>query len=190
MGLDITVLALDWERLGGTPERELEALLYEAACPDSEPWPDVPERGWVFPASPEVPWAGRYEFHGTTGSYKPHFFAADAWDSARATADPALRESLDAFLLPLIWEGPEEPPEPQPLPGFPHPLLACPPGLVRATAAHWSRARPLLPALRSAYAPDRDWFPGFDAFHALIGEWGTVVEETARRGWGLLGLPI
>ncbi|CAM5449599.1 hypothetical protein [Streptomyces purpurascens] len=74
MGLDITVLAVDWERLEQTPFEERYALLEDAAMPEDElDWDAEPQRGWVWPAASNVPWCGRYEFHSTTGSYKPHF---------------------------------------------------------------------------------------------------------------------
>ncbi|PAZ10076.1 hypothetical protein CLM62_42220 [Streptomyces sp. SA15] len=122
MGLDITVLAVDWGQLERTPAGEREELLYEAMCPDDAVLAAQPEVGWVFPASPKVPWSGRYEFRDTLGLYKAHFWAA---------------------------------------PGGP----AC-----------CSRAE--------------RWIADFDEFAALLRQWAVVVDETARRGWGLLGLPI
>ncbi|GAA3983996.1 MULTISPECIES: hypothetical protein [Streptomyces] len=206
MGLDITVLAVDWGRLERTPAGEREGLLYEAMDPDDEPGPRLgPEAGWVFPASPKVPWSGRYEFRLTLGSYKPHFWAADGWDKAREFADPALREPLDGFLRGLIWWGPylddeddedDEsdgrlfPSDPEPF--GPRRLLVRPPASVRALAAHWTRAEPRVAALRATYDAHAShpggWIPDFDAFDALVRQWAEVVAETARRGWGLLGL--
>ncbi|MER5748831.1 hypothetical protein [Streptomyces sp. NPDC002088] len=203
MGLDITVLAVDWEQLARTPVGGREEVLWEAACPDTDRDAE-PEVGWVFPASPEVPWCGRYEFHSTTGSYKPHFWAGEAWDDVRGFADPALREALDGFLLDLSWDGegvddiplyPEEgffPGDAEPW--RPRLLVACPPPTVSALATRWARAEPLLERLREAYgvhaaSPGR-WIADFDEFTVLLREWAVVVGETERRGWGLLGLPV
>lgn len=192
------MLAVDWGRLERTPPAERLETLYEASCPEDAYGDVEPRAGWVFPASPKVPWCGRYEFHGTTGSYKPHFWAADGWDTARAYADPALREALDGFLFPLLGES-DEPPAAglfpsDPEPWWPRPLLACPPALPPVTAGCWARAEPLLEGLRVAYdrhaARPGGWIPDFDAFAALLREWAVVVAETARRGYGLLGLPV
>ncbi|WP_316754631.1 hypothetical protein [Streptomyces herbicida] len=57
------------------------------------------------PASAQVPWSARYEFHSTTGSYKPHFWAGESWDDVREFAGPVLRRTLDAFLGHLVWDG-------------------------------------------------------------------------------------
>ncbi|MET9381727.1 hypothetical protein ABZY09_11700 [Streptomyces sp. NPDC002928] len=200
MGLDITVLAVDWEELARTPVGDRQEALWEAAAPDTD-WDAQPEVGWVFPASPEVPWCGRYEFHSTTGSYKPHFWAAQAWDDVRAFAGPALRAALDGFLRDLVWEGEgvdDLPlcPEEGFFPGDAEPwrlLVACPPPTVSALAAHWARAEPLLEGLREAYgahaaSPGR-WIADFDEFAVLLREWAVVVGEAEERGWGLLGLP-
>ncbi|KOU75944.1 hypothetical protein ADK57_06010 [Streptomyces sp. MMG1533] len=203
MGLDITVLAVDWGQLERTPADERESLLYEAMDPGDDPGlrPE-PEAGWVFPASPRVPWSGRYEFRDTLGSYKPHFWAADGWDKAREFADPALREPLDGFLEGLIWWGPgldDEDDESDGRlfpsdaePSGPRRLLTCPPSAAQALAAHWARAEPLLEGLREAYdahaSHPSGWIPDFDAFDALVRQWAEVVDETARRGWGVLGL--
>ncbi|WP_425247875.1 hypothetical protein [Streptomyces sp. NEAU-NA10] len=198
MGLDITVLALDWAELERTPAGERQELLYEAAGPQDTDRDAEPRVGWVFPASPKVPWCGRYEFHGTTGSYKPHFWMGDGWETAREFADPVLRESLDGFLLHLIGEG-GDPPESGLFPSDATPwqsrlLLACPPSVVPVIAAHWARAEPLLEGLREEYdrhaARPGGWIADFDAFTVLLREWAVVVDETARRGWGLLGLPV
>lgn len=191
--------------------------MYEAGCPESDFGPATePEAGWVFPASPKVPWSGRYEFRGTLGSYKPHFWAADGWDRAREFAEPALREPLDGFLVGLIWWGADEDSaddgdngadeadgadEPEaglfpsdPEPWRPHRTLVRPPPAVTALAAHWARADALLEGLRETYdlhaSRPEGWIADFDAFDALVRQWAEVVDETARRGWGLLGLPV
>lgn len=74
------------------------------------------------------------------------------------------------------------------------PLLTCPPATVHTLTGHWGRAEPLLEDLREPYGvhaacPGR-WIEDFDEFSVLLREWGTVVTETERRGWGLVGLPL
>ncbi|MEH0548753.1 hypothetical protein QA802_38515 [Streptomyces sp. B21-105] len=198
MGLDLTVLALDWGRLERTPVAGRLELLHEAACPeDLDPYA-APEAGWVFPASPEVPWCGRYEFACTTGSYAPHFWAGEGWDRARGFAAPALRDALDGFLLPLV-RAEDDVPGSGLFPSDRTPwrtrlLLAVPPARVPGLAAHWAHAQPLLVGLRTEYdrhaARPGGWIADFDAFTVLLSEWAVVVDEAARRGWGLLGLPV
>ncbi|GAP51116.1 hypothetical protein [Streptomyces azureus] len=203
MGLDITVLAVDWKRLERTPFEERYALLEDAALPGDElDWDAEPERGWVWPAASSVPWCGRYEFHSTTGSYKPHFWAGQAWEDVREHAGPEQRAHLDAFLQGLIWDngtGTEDDTvcglfAADPDPWHRRLLLACPPATVSALAGHWARAEPLLESLREPYGvhaacPGR-WIEDFDEFSVLLREWGVVVTEAGRRGWGLIGLPL
>ncbi|WP_037676626.1 hypothetical protein [Streptomyces griseus] len=202
MGLDISVLALDWGTLRATPVRERLGLLEDAVFPDADVGLDgdvEPRHGWVWPAAAGMPWCARYEFPGTTGSYKPHFWAGQAWEDVRDFAVPALREDLDPFLRGLFWhDDPVAPPldgllPPDHGPWRPGLLVACPPPTVSALAAHWARAEPLLEGLRPAYdvhaaRPGR-WIADFDEFAALLREWAVAVGEAERRGWGLLGLP-
>ncbi|MFD3838028.1 hypothetical protein ACFWWC_17470 [Streptomyces sp. NPDC058642] len=196
MGLDITVLAVDWERLEATPFEERLGLLEDAALPEDEiDWDAEPRKGWVFPAASNVPWCGRYEFHSTTGSYKPHFWAGHAWEDVRDFADPVLREQLNGFLGPLLWDEDGTglfPADPDPW--RPRLLLACPPPAVSALFVHWALAEPLLESLREPFAvhaasPGR-WIENFDEFSVLLREWAVVVGEAGRRGWGLVGLPL
>ncbi|MEU6911275.1 hypothetical protein ABZ935_39015 [Streptomyces coeruleorubidus] len=203
MGLDITVLAVDWERLERTRFEERYALLVDAALPEDEcDWDAEPERGWVWPAASGVPWCGRYEFHGTTGSYKPHFWAGQAWEDVREHAGPEQRAHLDTFLQGLIRDdgtGTEDDTVSGLFPADPDPwrrrlLLACPPATVSALAGRWARAEPLLESLREPYGvhaacPGR-WIEDFDEFSGLLREWGVVVTEAGRREWGLVGLPL
>jgi hypothetical protein len=65
---------------------------------------------------------------------------------------------------------------------------------VSALAGHWALAEPLLESLREPYGvhaarPGR-WIEDFDEFSVLLREWGVVVTEAGRRGWGLVGLPL
>ncbi|MER6844273.1 hypothetical protein, partial [Streptomyces platensis] len=104
MGMDITVLIVDWAHLMEVaPDARLE-FLQESAYADDES--DEADAGWVWPTEPDRSWLGRYEFGGTLGSYKPHFWAAQAWEDVRGTAGTTLRTALDDFLEALIWWGP------------------------------------------------------------------------------------
>ncbi|MFF5312979.1 hypothetical protein [Streptomyces massasporeus] len=200
MGLDITVLALDWEQLERTPSEERYALLEDAAAPDDElDWDAQPQEGWVWQAAPNVPWCGRYEFHNTGGSYKPHFWAGQAWEAVRGHVGQETREHLDAFLRELIWDDGTEDDTDSGLfpenPGLRRPrlLLTCPPLAVSDLAGHWARGEPLLESVREHFGAHLtrpgQWIENFDEFSVLLREWGTVVTETQRRGWGLVGLP-
>lgn len=105
MGLDISVLIVDWAHLEATPHEARLALLEDAALPEVS-LPEV-DRGWVWPPAPSPPWYGLYEFHRTLGLFKPHYRAGEAWEDVRHAAEPALRAALDPFLTGLFWEGPE-----------------------------------------------------------------------------------
>ncbi|WP_031487262.1 hypothetical protein [Streptomyces bicolor] len=200
MGLDITVLAVDWERLESTPVGERLPALEEAAYPDVDlDWDAAPEAGWVWPPVPGPHWCGRYAFHCTSGSYKPHFWAGEGWEDVRDFAAPALRECLDGFLRGLFWHDESAPPpldgllHGDPDPRRPGLLVACPPKAVVELATRWATAEPLFEGLREPYAVHAarpgGWIEDFDAFAVLLREWAAVVGEAERRGWGLLGLP-
>ncbi|MFF4275350.1 hypothetical protein [Streptomyces sp. NPDC001536] len=196
MGLDITVLAVDWEQLEATPFDTRLGRLEDAALPEDEiDWDAEPRQGWVFPAASAVPWSGRYEFHSTSGSYKAHFWAGQAWEDVRDFADPVLRERLNGFLSPLLWDEDDTGLFPADSdPWRPKLLLTCPPPTVAALAVHWAGAEPLLESLREPFAvhaacPGR-WIEDFDEFAVLLREWAVVVGEADRRGWGLVGLPM
>ncbi|MEU2915141.1 hypothetical protein ACFYM3_25695 [Streptomyces massasporeus] len=201
MGLDITVLAVDWEQLERTPYAERYALLEDAAASEDEVGRDArPQEGWVWPAAPKAAWYGRYEFHHTCGSYKPHFWAGQAWEDIRGHVGQETREHLDAFLRELIWDDGTEDDTDAGLfaenPGLrpPRLLLTRPPRAVSDLARHWARAEPLLESVREHFGahPTRPgrWIEDFDEFSVLLREWGTVVTGTHRRGWGLVGLPL
>ncbi|MFJ9645246.1 hypothetical protein [Streptomyces sp. NPDC101206] len=150
------------------------------------------------------PWLGRYEFAGTLGSYKPHFWAAQAWEDVRAAADPALRSALDTFLSALIWPGTDPDTDAEHVdPGlFPSlaplwrhgPLIARGPDTVVRLGRCWQETAAALPRLggpyaRLAAAPGR-WIADFEEFTRLLSGWAEVVREAERRRWGLVGLPL
>ncbi|WP_193097115.1 hypothetical protein [Streptomyces sp. C8S0] len=82
--MDITVLVVDWARLARVPAQDRLRVVQEAAYGDADADGDVVD-GWVWPAAAEQSWLGRYEFRGTLGSHKPHFWAAEGWEKARGT---------------------------------------------------------------------------------------------------------
>ncbi|MFC7648984.1 hypothetical protein ACFQX6_57560 [Streptosporangium lutulentum] len=41
-----------------------------------------------------------------------------------------------------------------------------------------------------AVRPSGCWIKNFEEFTDLLSDWGEVVGEAHRRGWGLIGLPI
>jgi hypothetical protein len=196
MGLDITVLMVDWKRLGECPIGERIELLWDAAFPgDIEEYPEV-EKGWVWPSGTGEPWFAMYEFPHTLGSYKPHHWAGSAWDDVRDFAEPPLRAALDVFVTGLLWDGSYVDDGMFPSPGDrwrPHLLVCRPPETVPPLLESWSQAAPLLDGIREPYAqhaacPGR-WIANFEEFSELLHGWGEVVGEVTRRGWGLVGLP-
>ncbi|MEV6734382.1 hypothetical protein [Streptomyces sp. NPDC051364] len=207
MGLDLTLFMADWEQLGAIPvENRIEALGDMA-------WPwELDDachlrygraRGWLWPPDPGSAWCAEYDFFTTTGSYRPHACAGAAWADIRLLVDLSVREAMDAFLEGLIWD--VDPAEDRGLTGgggfFPpaadrrHPrvLLVCPPEAASHKAHAWKQVQPRLEELRGPFAAECESWAGrpdtFEDFTALLREWGDVTTETARRGWGLVGLP-
>ncbi|MFB6819728.1 hypothetical protein ACFCV8_34890 [Streptomyces sp. NPDC056347] len=206
MGLDITVMIVDWAWLGEVPARERLLRLERAWDADETGlWdyeaPSV-QGDWVWPKGPDSDRFAVYEFLYTLGSYKPHFWATHYWDDVRDHADPLLRAELDDFLLGLIWDGPDgesgrsdddffskDPPH---IFGL---MRACSPESVRRLAATWERVRPRLDGLREPFAVhtaavSSDGRPAdFDhGFVHLLTEWARVLTGAADRGWGVVGL--
>ncbi|MFI6054871.1 hypothetical protein ACIBCO_32895 [Streptomyces violascens] len=205
MGVDITVLMADWSWLGRVPPRERLPRLRDAWYADETGlWDhDAPavEGEWVWPRGEGGACFAVYEFRRTLGSFKPHFWAGERWESVRGHADPLVRADVDAVLSGLFWSGPDYEVEPlnadhdffgdDPRTAYGL-LVARSPGGVRELAATWERLSPRLEGLRGdfteyAAAPD-GWIPDFDAFSSLLEGWGHVVTEAARRGWGMVGL--
>ncbi len=221
MGVDLTVLIADWPRILQTPPDDRLDVVQEAAYSDEDDAdlddtaPDDCPVGWISLPPADSPWLARYEFHGTLGSFKPHFRAGQAWEDVRDFAEPALRTALDAFLSGLYWAPPEaddadadpdaDPDaeacadadplfSPNARPWRSGPVFACPPSAVTALADSWAAVASRLPDLRAPYGvhaarPGR-WIADFDEFCALLGGWGEVTTEAARRGWGVIGLPL
>ncbi|WP_326603926.1 hypothetical protein [Streptomyces sp. NBC_01800] len=203
MGLDIDVMIADWSWLGEVPSRERLSRLRDAWYADETGlWEyDTPEveGDWAWPREPNSSFFAVYEFRDTCGSFKAHFWAGHRWESVRDHADPLVRAGLDTLLLGLIWNGPDG--EAQHTdPGFfcDDPsvfyglLLARSPDSVRELAATWEQVRPRLGELRGAFtehaAEPGAWVGRFDEFADLLEDWGRVLTEADRRGWGVVGL--
>ncbi|MFE4676397.1 hypothetical protein [Streptomyces sp. NPDC056723] len=210
MGLDVTVLVVDWDHSGGrlprsasacwrTPHTRTTTATTVPVCADAGV-----EHGWV--RRPDTPWCALYEFFRTLDSFKPHFWAGQAWEDVHDFAEPDLRAALDVFLAGLFWLGPDDAdtgPEDEPVVGlFPterdpwHPrlLVLRTPEQVPDLARAWAVAAPLLEDLRAPYAvhaerPGR-WTANFEEFAILVRDWGEVVTGASRSGRGLIGLPI
>lgn len=122
----------------------------------------------------------------------------------RPFVDASVREAVDSFLGGLIWdadqvdvpaasggEGGVFPPAGDRV--HPNVLLVCLPEAVAGKARAWERVEPGLEGLRGPFAVECEGWAGrpdtFEGFVALLREWGGVVTEAARRGWGLVGLP-
>ncbi|MFJ9417319.1 hypothetical protein ACIRPT_24480 [Streptomyces sp. NPDC101227] len=203
MGLDITVMIVDWSWLGEVPSRERLERLRDAWYDDeSGLWGHraaVVEGDWEWPRGPGGGFFAIYEFRRTCGSFKAHFWAGERWESLRDHADPLVRTRLDTFLTGLIWDGLDG--EAQHTdPGFfcDDPkvsyglMVARSPGSVRELVATWEEVRPRLCELRGAFiehsAVPKGWIHDFDGFNDLLEDWGRVLTEAARRGWGVVGL--
>ncbi|MGA4995227.1 hypothetical protein [Nonomuraea bangladeshensis] len=201
MGLDITVLIVDWAHVKeAPPDQRLELLMGVACSADGSDLED-PERGWMWPSVSAAPWFARYEFYRTLGSLKAHFWAGQAWEEIRGFADPDLRVSLDGFLSGLFWYGPDPANDAVHVHGdlFPADIdrsrglsLAYPPEAVPALVKSWVKAAPRLEELREPFAahaarPPGHWIENFEEFADLLNDWGEVVREADSRGWGLIG---
>ncbi|MEW1635202.1 hypothetical protein AB0469_14095 [Streptomyces sp. NPDC093801] len=207
MGVDMTVLVVDWAHVTDLAPEDRLRVVQESAYADDDPDGDggVVD-GWVWPAAGSEPaWLGRYEFPGTLGSYKPHFRAAEGWEKVRGAAGGGVRAALDAFLEGLIWWGPRADVDAEQVdPGvFPSldglwrsgPLIVRGPATVARLRRRWLEAAPGLEGLRVPYAElagrePGQWVSGFEEFAELVAGWGEVVGEAERRGWGVIGLPI
>ncbi|MFB8206310.1 hypothetical protein [Streptomyces sp. NPDC056010] len=207
MGLDLMLFMADWKYLSALPVEKRTEALEDAAFPPLKPDCEYPrgrrDGGWVWLPDPETAWCAEYEFNTTTGAYRPHSHAGDAWDDMRPLVDAFLREAVDTFLIDLIWQAnPAD--DPALTSGgrfFPaatdrrHPrvLLACPPEAMPGKARAWTQVQSRLEALREPFDLECEGWAGrpstFNDFTTLLGEWGAVTTEAARRGWGLVGLP-
>ncbi|MFI9240317.1 hypothetical protein [Streptomyces sp. NPDC053079] len=198
MGADSTALVVEWAHLETIPVLERESVLLEAADPDADD--GTVEDGWVWlpPAAEGFPsWCARYEFGGTLGSFKPHFWAGERWEAVREHAPADVRAALDTFLAGLFWD-PGTGSDPDEGEGDAEPWHGalwgyCLPSGVPALARAWSVAGPRLEELRAPFAvhaadPGK-WVGRFEEFTRLLHGWAEVVEEAHRRGWGLVGLP-
>lgn len=203
MGLDISVMIADWSWLAEVPPPERLERLRDAWYADGTGlWDDetpYPEGDFTLPQGCDSAFFAPFEFRRTAGSFKAHFGAGVRWEHVRDHADPRVRAELDALLLGLIWGGPDG--EAQQIdPGFfcDDPkvsygaLLARSPESVRELATTWERVEPLLGGLGPAFtehaaAPGR-WVGEFSEFTDLLEDWGRVLTEAARRGWGVVGL--
>ncbi|MFI1255331.1 hypothetical protein ACH4U6_16290 [Streptomyces netropsis] len=198
MGADITAVIVDWAHLETIPVIERRCAVIEAADPDD--YDEAVEDGWAWlPPAPEgfPDWCARYEFGGTLGSFKPHFWAGEGWESVREHVPGDLRTALDAFLAGLFWAPPgtDSDPDEDDAEAWHGVMWAyCPPPDVPALVQAWSTCGPRLEELRESFtahaaAPGK-WVGRFEEFTQLLHGWAEVVAEAHHRGWGLLGLPI
>jgi hypothetical protein len=197
MGVGIEVLIVDWPHVEAAAPGDREELLVDAAFGEAYS-DDLFEHGWSWPAQPDNAWYGRYAFRNSLGSYKPHFWAGHRWDHMRDFVEPTVRDTLDRFNDALFWHGLEDTtgvgtdlPE-QPCSWDADLLLWCPPDHVQLIAGWWQQAAPHLEVLRKPFtqhaADSGGWIATFESFAELLTDWGKVVTEAERRGWGIVGL--
>ncbi|HEY9372760.1 hypothetical protein [Streptomyces sp.] len=203
MGLDITVMIADWSRLGEVPSRDRLSRLRDAWYADETGLWDhdapVVEGNWNWPRGAGSALFAVYEFRGTLGSFKPHLWAGERWESVRDHADPLVRARLDALLPGRTWGGLDGETEhvdqgffcddPAVAYGV---LLARSPASVRELAATSKEVRPWLEGLRGPFdehpAVPEGWVRDFDEFSELLDDWCRDLSEAAQHGWGLIGL--
>ncbi|MGW6316448.1 hypothetical protein [Streptomyces sp. NPDC055099] len=206
MGLDLTLLMADWKYLSAIPvEKRVEALTDASLGPpefEDEYGRGEWSGGWVWLPDRESAWCAEYDFFTTTGSFRPHARAGDAWDDMRSHADASVREAMDTLLSGLIWDAdPADDPVPTGGGGFfpaatdrwrPRVLVVCPPEALPGKARAWTQVASRLEELRDPFAAECQGWAGrpdsFEDFTALLREWGDVTTEAAHRGWGLVGL--
>ena len=196
VGVAIEVLIVDWPRVEAAAG-DRQGLLIDAAFGEVYS-DDLGEHGWAWPTQPGEDWYGRYAFRETLGSYKPHFWAGQRWEDLRGFVEPTVREALDGFNDALFWHGLEDTTgtgsglaEP-PCPWEADLLLWCPPDHVPVIAGWWRQAASRLDVLREPFtqhaAQASGWITTYETFAALLTDWGAVVTEAERRGWGIVGL--
>lgn len=158
-----------------------------------------PEGDFTWSQGPGGTFFALYESRGTLGSFKPHFWAGQRGESLRDHTDPQVCAGPEGLLLGLIWDGTDgEAPhtgpgffcdDPKVSYGVP---LARSPENVRELAATWERAEPSLGGPRPVFAEHAavpgGWVGEFGEFTALLEDWGRVLAEAARRGWGVVAL--
>ncbi|MBT2408855.1 MULTISPECIES: hypothetical protein [unclassified Streptomyces] len=201
MGLDITVFAVDWDRFEQVPADACMDLFLNDAYPELS----YPGAGWQWPR-PGLPGEGSlawYRFRDTLGSFKAHFWAGERWEHIRDTPGvigSPVRAAVDGLLSGLYWVPPEaaedesEPPEPSDEQRRRGLMMSFPPSEVAALAAYWDRAEPLVDGLRESFdvhaAVPTGWIRTFPEFESLLRDWGEVVREARRRGWGVIAFPL
>ncbi|WP_409054895.1 hypothetical protein [Streptomyces sp. SYP-A7185] len=205
MGLDLTLFMADWEQLSTTAVEHRIQALHDTTWPrelDDE-YQRYAAGGWLWPVDREAAWCAEYDFFTTTGAYRPHARAGDAWADMRVLVAASFRDGMDTFLDGLIWDAdPADDPALTGGGGFlppaadgrrPHVLLVCTPAGVTAKARAWERVKSHLAELRGPFFAECEGWAGrpdtFEDFTALLHEWGDVTTEAARRNWGLVGLP-
>ncbi|MFD5346330.1 hypothetical protein ACFWJY_21795 [Streptomyces anulatus] len=206
MGMDLTLFMVDWAQLSAIPVEHRIGRLEDIAWPGEfgDVYDGGPERArdWLWPPGQAPAWCAVYSFLTTTGAHMPHVRAGTAWTDMRPLVDTPVREVMDSFLGGLIWDA-DQSNNPAAAGGgvFPpaadrwHPnvLLVCLPEAVAGKARAWERVEPCLVGLRGPFSVECEGWAGrpdtFEGFAALLREWGGVVTEAARRGWGLVGLP-
>jgi len=198
MGLDLHTLIADWPWLAEVPPGERLARLRDAWYDEGTGLWDYDaagaDGGWEWPRGPHSARFGVYEFPGTAGSFKPHFWAGEGWERTRDHVDPTVRAEVDALLGGLTWDGPDfDDDEESEDHAFFSPdsvLVACSPERVRELLATWERVRPRLDELRAPFDEHAiaAGISDSDAFVRLLTCWGGVLAEAARRGWGIAGV--
>ncbi|MFB6816925.1 hypothetical protein ACFCV8_20505 [Streptomyces sp. NPDC056347] len=207
MGRDLTLFMVDWEQLSAIPVESRIGRFDDMAWPweldDVYDSTNEQADGWLWPPGSAPAWCAEYSFFTTTGAYVPHARAGAAWADMRPLVDAPAREAVDSFLGGLIWDAGQAN-EPAASGGggvfppaadrwHPHVLLVCLPEAVADKARAWERVEPCLEELSSPFAAECEGWAGrpdtFEDFVALLREWGGVVTDAARRGWGLVGLP-
>ncbi|GAB2551528.1 hypothetical protein [Nocardia heshunensis] len=197
MGVDIYAAIGRWDRvvetLGHVGAEELWMLIW--GHPSEEDGAYFEEGRFLWRHDDPVPWFGECAFRFGR-SFKPHWWLGEAWEGVRDRDDVAsdLVALFDVFIGRLLWRGADGEadlvgPSGLKTDGAQGLYAACSPVEVAALARHWPFCAARLEELRAPLTAQitewTGWYDTFDQWATVLTDWGEVVQEADRRGWGL-----
>ncbi|MFD7846013.1 hypothetical protein ACFV4K_24105 [Nocardia sp. NPDC059764] len=207
MGVDIFPAIAQWDRLAETLNSDGMDGIWELfwAIPSGEELGETYDHRvrFLWPPSDTAPWYGECTFRGlaSTGSWDLHWALSEVWDEMNGHSDlpTDLAAQVDRFIARLVRHRHGDPVEQKISPGLPmeridvrHLRTACSPSEVAELARVWGRCADRLEELRPALTAEViarwPWIADFDQLAMLLQDWGEIVTEADRRGWGLFYL--